>query len=234
MDRREEQNELCSHDNEEQHLKNEAHKEQASMTGSADLPNEVLLEETRTEDEYMKTQQTEPVVDEAMDEQTDIYYQDEAVVAIEQEKIAREKADADTKKAGFWIRFWAYLLDVVIVFSINGIVLTPIAFIRDLPIFEWQVISAVGVLSGLVYYLYFLLMTKVFAQTLGKMVMGIKVISTTNEKLSWGDLFFREVIGRFIHNVFFALKFLYIVVAVTDDKKGVHDIIGNTRVIHVP
>ncbi len=168
-----------------------------------------------------------PVIDESIDEQTDIYYQDEAVVAIDQDVSA-----IDTKKAGFWVRFWAYLIDVVIVFSLNGIILSPVAFFDDVAVFQWEYISVIGIMGGIVYYLYFLFMTKGFQQTIGKMVMGIKVISSKNDRIGWSDIIFREVVGRFMHNVFFFLKLLYLVVAFTDEKQGVHDIIGNTRVVY--
>lgn len=136
------------------------------------------------------------------------------------------------EQAGFWIRFWAYLIDVIVVSSVNAIVLSPTIFFQNYVIFEWEFISVMAILSGVVYYLYFFFMTKVFSQTLGKMIIGIKVISLEQEKTTWGDLFFREVIGRFLHNVFFILKLLYLTVAFTNGKKGIHDMIGNTRVVY--
>lgn len=137
------------------------------------------------------------------------------------------------EKVGFWLRFWAYIIDVVIVSSVNAIVLSPVIFFENAVVLEWEFISVMGILSGIVYYLYFFLMTKIFSQTLGKMIIGIKVISSEKQETTWGDLFFREVVGRFLHNVFFILKLLYLTVAFTDDKKGIHDMIGNTRVVHV-
>lgn len=135
--------------------------------------------------------------------------------------------------AGFWMRVWAYLADVFIIFSINGILLSPLKFINegyDISVLNFWTLS--GILAALVFYIYFLLMTKLFGQTLGKMIFGLKVIREDGEVLQWSDLFFREVIGRFIQNVGF-LKLLYLVVAFTDQKQGIHDMFGHTRVIHV-
>lgn len=155
---------------------------------------------------------------------------------IEEEPILTEEVVAiqpiQTKKVGFWIRLWAYLIDVIVVSSINAIILSPVAFFQDASLFQFEYISVIGILSGIVYYMYFLFMTRFFSQTLGKMILGIKVISTEQEKVTWGDLFFREIIGRFIHNAFFIMKFLYLFVAFTDEKKGLHDMIGNTRVVY--
>lgn len=233
MDKQEEQKYQHGTDKDDHPTEDEGRNEQEKTTDSINLSPDKDGESNPTESEQ-RTQEANLNVDEKLDEQTDIYYQEEAVVAVEQAEETSKSEQPAFLKAGFWIRFWAYLIDVVIVFSINGIVLAPIAFVRDLPMFEWQVISVAGILSGFVYYLYFLFMTKIFQQTLGKMVMGIKVIGTTQSKPKWSDLIFREVVGRFMHNAFFILKLLYVVIAFTDDKKGVHDIIGNTRVIHVP
>lgn len=139
-------------------------------------------------------------------------------------------SEAPVQYAGFWMRFWAYIIDVLIVFGINGLLLSPLKFFNEgLPI-ELSLWTVNGLLAALIYYAYFLIMTKLFHQTAGKMIMGLKVISEQGT-LSWKDLFFREIVGRFIYNVFFILKLLYLVVAFSKEKQGLHDMIGNTRVI---
>ncbi|QGH33625.1 RDD family protein [Gracilibacillus salitolerans] len=133
--------------------------------------------------------------------------------------------------AGFWMRFWAYLVDLIIVFSINGILLVPFKFFNDgftMDIGFWTV---TGIISSIVFYLYFLLMTRFYNQTLGKMIFGLRVIREDSQSLSWSDLIFREIIGRFIHRVFFITVFLYLFVAFGAQKQGIHDMIGNTRVV---
>ncbi|WP_066186926.1 MULTISPECIES: RDD family protein [Gracilibacillus] len=133
--------------------------------------------------------------------------------------------------AGFWMRFWAYLVDSIVVFSISGILLLPFVFINDgqpLTIGFWTV---TGILGGIIFYLYFLLMTKYFQQTLGKMIFGLKVIREDKQALQWSDLIFREVVGRFIFNIFKLTMLLYLFVAFTAQKQGLHDMIGNTRVV---
>lgn len=140
---------------------------------------------------------------------------------------------AEYKYAGFWTRFWAYLIDGVIVFSINGILLSPLMFLNEGNQLEIGFWTLNGILAGIVYYLYFLLMTRFFQQTVGKMILGIKVIRENDGDLLWSDLIFREVIGRFIYNVISILKLLYVVIAFSPEKKGIHDMIGNTRVVHV-
>lgn len=134
--------------------------------------------------------------------------------------------------AGFWMRFWAFLTDLIVVFSINGLLLFPLKFINNgvIDVGFW---TLNGILSGIVFYIYFLLMTKYFGQTLGKMLFGLRVIRSDSEPLRWSDLLFREVIGRFIYKVMSMLILLYIVVAFTPEKQGIHDMFGDTRVVHV-
>lgn len=141
--------------------------------------------------------------------------------------------DDTHRYAGFWMRFWAYIFDVIVIFSINGILLSPFKMMYDANPIEIGFWTLTGILSGIVYYVYFLVMTKYFQQTIGKMIFGLKVIHVDDRSLRWSDLLFREVIGRFIYNIIFAFKLLYIVVAFADEKQGIHDMIGHTRVVHI-
>jgi uncharacterized RDD family membrane protein YckC len=145
--------------------------------------------------------------------------------------IANDETGMKPRYAGFWMRFWAYLADLLIVFSINGILLSPLGFMNDgLPmvIGFWTV---AGIAGSVTFYLYFLLMTRFYSQTLGKMIFGLKVVREDFSALTWSDLLFREVVGRFFHRVFYFTFLLYIMVAFTSEKQGVHDMIGNTRVV---
>lgn len=145
--------------------------------------------------------------------------------------IPEEKAET-VRYAGFWMRFWAYIIDAVILFSINGFIISPLVMLNEGMPIDIGFWTAQGLIAGVVYYAYFLLMTKMFQQTVGKMVLGIKVISENKEKPSWLDLVFRECVGRFIYNLFSVFKLLYLVIAFTNRKQGLHDVIGNTAVIH--
>ncbi|MFD2705303.1 RDD family protein [Salibacterium lacus] len=135
--------------------------------------------------------------------------------------------------AGFWMRFWAYLLDLLIVFSVNGLLISPLWFsgAETMSVFGWFTLQ--GILSAATAYLYFLLMTKWRTQTLGKMVFGLRVIRRDHLPLRWMDLVFREIIGRFIHRSLWITNVLYIIIGFTEQKEGVHDSIADTRVIHV-
>lgn len=144
-----------------------------------------------------------------------------------------EQPSDEDKSAGFWLRFGAYIIDVFLISCINGIVLSPLLFINDGVPVEISLWTLNALIALLVYYLYFSLLTKTFQQTLGKMIVGIKVIPDGTPLLTWKDVFYREVVGRILHNVFFILKLMYLVVAFTKEKQGIHDMIGNTRVVYI-
>ena len=127
--------------------------------------------------------------------------------------------------AGFWMRFWAYLLDLLVIGSINGIVVYPIFRALDLSLNKASMFAPVSIVTAIIFYAYFVLMTKFFGQTLGKMVFGLKVISLQDQKLSWSAIMFREWIGRFISGT---IIILYVVVGFLPKKQGIHDLFADT------
>jgi len=138
--------------------------------------------------------------------------------------------DFPVRYAGFWMRFWAYLLDLIVVGSIERILVNPLFRALDISLSEFNMFAPISIASAVIFYLYFVLMTKYFKQTLGKMVFGIKVVNLKNNELSWGTILFREWIGRFISAT---VIIGYIIVAFLPKKQGLHDIFTDTTVIHV-
>ncbi len=135
------------------------------------------------------------------------------------------------KFAGFWTRFWAYTIDAIVLFAISGIFIKPIFRAADFaitnPVFLF--FSPYKITLLIVLLLYFTLMTKIFQQTIGKMVMGIKVVSQSGKPLTWGALIFREVIGRFISKL---LVLPYLLIVFMPKKEALHDIFADTIVVH--
>lgn len=131
--------------------------------------------------------------------------------------------------AGFWIRFWAYLLDLLVVSSINQLVIYPVFRYFDLSLIKENMFAPIAILTALTMYIYFVLMTKFFKQTIGKMVFGLKVVDIRDKPLTWTTVIVREVIGKFISKTIFFIGFL--VVAFTSKNQGVHDLFSDTSVI---
>ncbi|RST76396.1 RDD family protein [Siminovitchia acidinfaciens] len=130
---------------------------------------------------------------------------------------------------GFWMRFWAYLLDLIVIASVSGIIVKPLFRALDLELGTGGIITPFNIVSALVFYLYFVLMTKFFGQTLGKMVFGLKVIPLNDETLTWSTVIFREWIGRYISAT---IWILYVIAAFTPKKQALHDMFADTAVIH--
>src|SRR5262245_53718866 len=95
--------------------------------------------------------------------------------------------------AGFWRRFWALIIDTIIVNVALGIVAVPIFFASgfslDVDPVEWE--SSPGVAfaylgSYLVWLLYYALLESSPRQaTLGKMVLSIKVTDMDGQRTSF-------------------------------------------------
>jgi uncharacterized RDD family membrane protein YckC len=137
--------------------------------------------------------------------------------------------DYNHLQAGFWIRLWAYLIDLLVIGSVNRIVIYPLFDLIGLNNNNSFLFSPVSIATAVIFFAYFVLMTKYFNQTLGKMIFGIKVISIKEETISWGTILFRELIGRYISKT---IWIGYIIVAFTPKKQGLHDIFSDTQVIH--
>jgi uncharacterized RDD family membrane protein YckC len=131
--------------------------------------------------------------------------------------------------AGFWMRFWAYILDLIVIASINRMIIHPVLRLFDVPLADSNLFAPVSILTAITYFLYFVLMTKYLQQTLGKMVFGLKVITISRDNLTWSTVLFREFIGRFISKVTYVG---FLIIAFLPKKQGIHDLFADTTVIH--
>ncbi|SDZ28169.1 Uncharacterized membrane protein YckC, RDD family [Evansella caseinilytica] len=136
--------------------------------------------------------------------------------------------------AGFWMRFWAYLIDMFAVGSLHSIILGFTSFFVDLGELTIGIYSIAGALTAFLTFSYFILLTKLYGQTLGKMIMGIKVLSEREAGMSWLNVIMRELVGRYLHKAVVMLNALYLVAAFHPQKRGLHDMLGETYVVLVP
>jgi uncharacterized RDD family membrane protein YckC len=146
--------------------------------------------------------------------------------------------------AGFWIRLLAYILDRIVV----GIVATPLYLVLALPTIlrimreaeperepspELVLSIIAGVSTFLIivfvgYWLYEALLTcSTWQGTIGKRVLRLKVTDEAGNRISFGrstGRFFAKILSTLI------LWIGFIMVAFTDRKRGLHDIIAGTLV----
>lgn len=133
------------------------------------------------------------------------------------------------KYAGFWTRFWAFTIDLLVLYAISGILIKPVFRVVGIDISNpsFLLFSPYKVTALLLLFLYFALMTKFMGQTVGKMIMGIKVVAKNGEPLTWSAILFREVLGRFISKV---LVVPYLLVLFMPKKEALHDVFADTVV----
>ncbi|MDO5713093.1 MAG: RDD family protein [Tissierellia bacterium] len=127
--------------------------------------------------------------------------------------------------AGFWIRLIAFIFDLLVVSALRGILLSPIKLKLSPLSFGYEVLSI------FVLLLYFVLMTKLNqGQTLGKMLLGLKVVSLRHHELTWWDVLTREFFSRYILQ---KVMILYIIAAFAPKKQHIGDMLSDTTVIKV-
>lgn len=138
--------------------------------------------------------------------------------------------------AGFFVRLFAYIIDsFVIAFTLAmpnliifflGLGNNDNFFLRSI-LFNF---SLWDIIQYLLTTAYFVLFTYFSGSTLGKMALRIKVVPNKEEKLSFFDVLFRETIGKYLAALILNLG--YLLICVDKEKRGLHDILADTRVIY--
>ncbi|TAJ96741.1 MAG: RDD family protein [Reyranella sp.] len=130
---------------------------------------------------------------------------------------------------GFWIRVVAYIIDAILVSIVLGVV-TAVFGIKYMDFEHPENFDpTVNLLSLLVFWLYFALMeSSERGATVGKMAMGLRVVSNDGKRIS-----FLNATGRYFAKILSGMIFCigYIMVAFTDRKRGLHDMLASTLVI---
>ncbi len=133
--------------------------------------------------------------------------------------------------AGFWIRVGAKILDGLIFGAPIWIIIFVILRIKGMSLTTPEGSKIVNIISLPLDFIYYGLMVFLlgkFGATPGKMILGLKVIRSDSERLTYLRAFCR-LLSEFISGAIFCIG--YIIVAFRQDKAGLHDIICDTRVI---
>ncbi|AEB29837.1 putative integral inner membrane protein [Carnobacterium sp. 17-4] len=129
---------------------------------------------------------------------------------------------------GFWFRLFAFLIDLLVISSINRLIVQPLFLLLRYPLND-DAFSAFSLSKLAIYLLYFVLVTKLTnGQTIGKIIFGIRVVSFKEEKLSWATVIIRECFSRYILKVF---PFIYLMVLFTQEKQHLGDFFSDTSVV---
>ncbi len=127
------------------------------------------------------------------------------------------KSNLNVEYAGFWLRFAAFLIDLIIMFFVLGIL--GVIFRRFGSFF-------LGIIGNWLYYA--LMESSSMQATFGKMAVGLKVVDTQGNKINFGQASGRHF-GKILSGMILFIG--YMMAGWTDRKQALHDIISDCLVI---
>jgi uncharacterized RDD family membrane protein YckC len=138
--------------------------------------------------------------------------------------------------AGFWLRFFALIMDLVILVLlgfITGAIIGIVAVLINGGSLSEDALSSLGVFANIVGiiigWLYYALMESSRKQaTLGKMALGIYVTDLNGNRISFG-----KATGRYFGKIISALILYigFIMAGFTEKKQALHDIMAGCLVL---
>ena len=143
-----------------------------------------------------------------------------------------------TEYGGFWIRLLAYLIDGIVL-NVAFWIVAVIVGIKMIPadpssVDPAELVREMGKLqiaALALTWLYFALMeSSARGATVGKMACSLRVVDERGNRISFG-----RATGRFFAKFISSLILFigYLMVAFTDRKRGLHDMIAGTLVVKV-
>ncbi len=136
-----------------------------------------------------------------------------------------------TRFGGFWIRVGAYFIDMIVL--IIPVLLISFLFRSVIPVDDevsLMIVEVVdSILSLIVWWVYAaVLHSSEWQATVGKRVVGLKVVDVRGNRISFG-----RATGRYFAEFISALILFigYMMVGWTQKKQGLHDMIAGTYVI---
>ena len=143
---------------------------------------------------------------------------------------AQAASAAQVAYGGFWIRLVAYIIDAILLSIVVGVLASLLGF--NMMETDWERYDpTINLLSFVIGWLYFALMeSSERGATVGKMALGLRVVTSNGQRLS-----FMNATGRYFAKILSAiiLGIGFLMIAFTDKKRGLHDMIASTLVIKV-
>lgn len=138
--------------------------------------------------------------------------------------------------AGFWVRLAAYVIDLAIVW-IGLLFVKLVLGILSLAggtVFQARLLFQYTLRDIILYLLqaaYFILLTCYTGTTPGKRLMNLTVVNADgSQRLGLMNVAYRETVGRFLCGLSIGIG--YIMAGVDREKRGLHDMLCDTRVIY--
>ena len=146
------------------------------------------------------------------------------------------RGDQELEFAGFWVRLAAYLLDLGIVWI--GLVFVNLVIgifsIATGQVFKARILFQYTLKDIILYFvqvMYFILLTYHTGTTPGKRLMNLRVVyADKSQRLGLINVIYRETVGRFLCGLSIGIG--YIMAGVDREKRGLHDMLCDTRVVY--
>jgi uncharacterized RDD family membrane protein YckC len=137
----------------------------------------------------------------------------------------------ETRPAGFWIRAAAAALDLGLVVAVERSFQAVARLTVGSPAMEaWGVGSTVALFALLFAAAYATVLHALDGQTVGKLLMGVRVVSLAGGAPTGGQAFLRWL-GYWASLVPVGLG--YLMAGLRADKRALHDLLAGTRVVRV-
>jgi uncharacterized RDD family membrane protein YckC len=148
---------------------------------------------------------------------------------------------AGLKRAGFWWRSLAYIIDIIVIGICIGIIASPFILISlvaqsmdkstTLDVLIVFMNMVIGLISFGILICYFVIMEGMYSRTIGKYITGLKTIKANGLPLDYKDALLRNV-PKFFGN-FIIIDALIMVIFFGKEKQRAFDKVADTIVVHV-
>ena len=128
--------------------------------------------------------------------------------------------------ASFGLRAFAFIVDMLVIGAIYKIIINVLGIDLDYEIYGIEMAEILRWIVTILYFVIISLVTK--GQSLGKMIVGIRVVSLTSDKLDLGQILIREIAGRLIQNT---IMILYLLPIFTPKNQSLIDFFVDTAVV---
>jgi len=143
-------------------------------------------------------------------------------------------AQATTQLAGFWRRFLAYIVDGILFGIVAGIIEVIINTIVHVSSLDSGTTARGGLVSLIVGLLYFGFFWSRSGQTIGYMLLGLRLVRTDGQPVTFlfGMLRYLLIYLSFVICLVPAIISAFMI-GLGERKQGIHDLIANTLVVRV-
>ncbi len=127
----------------------------------------------------------------------------------------------DYKKASFWLRLLAGIIDLIIV--VSPVFIVNLVIVR---LTNFSILIPLLVIVDALYFIYFDIHS---GSTIGKRLLRLRVVNETIEKVNLKTAIIREIVGKYLTLLTFGIG--YLMILINKDGRGLLDIVSKTYVL---